>query len=310
MSDSTLKLTRYAKFAWLVLSYNVLVILWGAFVRATHSGAGCGNHYPFCDGEVIPFAPSIEKFIEFFHRATSGIALLLVIALLIWAFRIAHKNYQVRRFAILSLVFILVEAALGAFLVKFELVAENPSMFRAFSGSVHLINTFILLSMLTLTAWFASGGKPLAIRGNKNVWLIVLVIFGVLAVGVSGAIAALGDTLFPSKTLAEALAADLSPTAHIFIRLRVWHPFLSVLVGIFSAVLANWFSSKNKTNLWLKRFANCVGLMVLLQLLIGFLNVILLAPIALQLTHLFLADLLWVSLVLLFANVLAEKSLK
>ena len=77
----------FAAYAWAVLGFNLLVILWGAFVRATGSGAGCGSHWPLCNGEVLPRAPALATLIEFSHRLTSGVALLLVIGLVVGAWR-------------------------------------------------------------------------------------------------------------------------------------------------------------------------------------------------------------------------------
>src|SRR5512136_1928461 len=143
---------RLTRFAWLVLAWNVAVILWGAFVRASGSGAGCGAHWPLCNGEVVPRAPALETMVEFMHRATSGIALLLVVALAAWVFRARPKGHPARRAAGASVVFILVEAAVGAALVLFGLVAENDSVARALFMAGHLANTFVLLACLTLAA--------------------------------------------------------------------------------------------------------------------------------------------------------------
>ena len=55
----------FARFAGAVLGYNLLVIVWGAYVRASGSGAGCGNHWPLCNGVVVPNAPLPEgAFVE------------------------------------------------------------------------------------------------------------------------------------------------------------------------------------------------------------------------------------------------------
>ena len=89
-------MAQVARFAPLVLGWNVAVILWGAFVRASGSGAGCGAHWPLCNGEVVPRAPALETMIEFTHRATSGIALLLVFALCLWVFREKPKGHPAR----------------------------------------------------------------------------------------------------------------------------------------------------------------------------------------------------------------------
>jgi heme A synthase len=93
------------------------VILWGAFVRATGSGAGCGSHWPLCNGELVPRAPQVETVIEFIHRATSGLAFLLVLGLFVLAWRVYPKGDLVRRAAALSFLFIVTEALVGAGLV-------------------------------------------------------------------------------------------------------------------------------------------------------------------------------------------------
>ena len=150
-------LNRFAKFAWFVVLYNILVILWGAFVRASFSGAGCGSHWPLCNGEIVPLNPSVERIIEFAHRASSGIALLLVVALIVWAFR-AYPWGLVRQGAVATGVFIITESLLGASLVLFGWVAFDRSVWRVYSMGLHLINTFLLLGAMTLSAWWASGG--------------------------------------------------------------------------------------------------------------------------------------------------------
>jgi heme a synthase len=298
-------MNRFARYAWLTLVYNVAVILWGAIVRATGSGAGCGSHWPLCNGEVVPRAPRVETIIEFSHRATSGIALLLVVGLAVWAFRSRPRGDAARRAAVWSLIFMLSEAAVGAGLVLFELVADNQSMARALFVATHLINTFLLLSALTLTARFASGGAPFRLRGHSLVGGgIVLGFAGLLLAGVSGAVAALGDTLFPATSLAHALEQDLSPTAHLLIRLRIFHPGIAVAAGLVTLWIALKIL-KLHVSPAADRFAWWTGGLVFTQLLAGLVNVLLLAPVWMQVVHLLVADLLWISFLMLGASALA-----
>lgn len=295
----TMSFNRYAKYAWGVLAYNILVILWGAFVRATGSGAGCGSHWPLCNGEVIPRAAQVETMIEFTHRLTSGLALLLVVGLLVWGLRAYPRGHIVRKGAVFSMLFIITEALLGAGLVIFELVAEDSSSMRAFSIALHLVNTFLLLAALSLTAWWASGGEPLSFRGQGNaLTFFALAFVGIIFLGMSGAITALGDTLFPVESLSEGLQADFSPDSHFLIRLRVWHPLAAVLVGFylmfFGGLVAMFRSDK-----YTRSLAIALVALIIIQLLAGLVNLLLLAPIWMQILHLLLADLLWISLVLL-----------
>ena len=170
----------FARYAWGVLAFNVAVVLWGAYVRATGSGAGCGNHWPLCNGEVTPHAPAVATIIEFTHRATSAIDLALVVVLLAWAFRAFPRRHPVRLGATLSMLFLLTEALIGAALVLLGHVEKNASVTRAYSLSTHLINTLTLLACLTLTAWWASGRPALYARG-RPVWL-ALVSLGVVGI--------------------------------------------------------------------------------------------------------------------------------
>src|SRR4029079_359142 len=225
--------TRLARFAWAVLTYNLAVIAWGAYVRATGSGAGCGAHWPLCNGEVLPRGARVAMLIEFSHRATSGLALLSVVALLIWTWRACRPGHPARRGAALALVFMLTEAGVGAGLVLFQLVADNASFARAMFLSVHLINTFTLLAFLALTACWLSGGAPLSLHGRRGrATALAGLCLGVLVVATSGAVAALGDTLFPVSSLSAALSADLSVTSHVLIRLRILHPVLAAVTAV------------------------------------------------------------------------------
>jgi len=158
--------TRFSTFAWVVLAFNLLVILWGAYVRATGSGAGCGSHWPLCNGVVVPLQPQIETIVEFTHRLTSGLAFLIVLVLVVWAFRAYPRGHPVRLGAMLSMIFIITEALVGAGLGAVWLDGRGPVDRRVISISIHLVNTFLLLATLTLTAWWASGGERIVLRGQ------------------------------------------------------------------------------------------------------------------------------------------------
>ncbi|WP_396624863.1 COX15/CtaA family protein [Luteitalea sp.] len=293
-----------ARTAWLVLAYNLAVIAWGAYVRATGSGAGCGAHWPLCDGRLVPRSLGVSTLIEYSHRITSGIALVSVVLLLVWVRRACPAGHPARRGATMTVVFMLLEAAVGAGLVLFELVADNASIARALFMAVHLTNTFILVAWMALTAWWLSGGDPVAPGDSPGLALGVGgLLTAVTLVGVSGAIAALGDTLFPSQTLAEALAADLSPTSHVLIRLRVFHPALAIATAVLLVVAAPLLARRADTPT-ANRLARGVAGLAVLQVVAGVVNVVLLAPVWMQLLHLLLADVLWITLVLLGAVVL------
>lgn len=301
------QLNRFAKFAWFVLAYTILVILWGAYVRATGAGAGCGSHWPTCNGQVIPRPEQIETIIELTHRVTSGFLGVLIIIMLIWAFRIYPAGHCVRRGTIYSLIFVITEGAIGAGLVLFELVAHDTSVARAVSGALHLINTFILVAWLLLTAWWASGERPFFLRNQGTVLPIILAgTLLLLFVGASGAITALGDTLFPAESLAEGLQQDFSASSHFLVRLRVWHPVIAILTS-FYLFWSNKHIREQRPSKTVNLLAQRLNVVLIVQLIVGFTNVWLLAPVWMQLLHLLLADLVWILFILIGSAALAEQ---
>ena len=296
---------KVARYGWAVLAYNVAVILWGAYVRATGSGAGCGAHWPLCNGEIVPRAAGVATLIEFSHRATSGLALLAVAALVVATFRTCRAGHPARAGAVISGALILSEAAVGAGLVLFQLVADNATMARAMFVAAHLLNTFLLLGALTLTAWWLTVGAPFAAERRGRAYLVTGCV-ALLVAGASGAVAALGDTLFPAQSLAASLRDDLSFTSHLLIRLRVFHPVLAVVAAVVVGSCAARLGRSGPTPN--PRGARIVTAIALGQIALGFFNVVMLAPVWLQLAHLLVADALWIGFVLLGAYTLTDRA--
>ena len=292
---------RFARYAWGTLAYNLVVILWGAVVRATGSGAGCGSHWPLCNGEIIPRAASVELMIEFSHRLTSGIALISTVILVVWAYRRYTRGHIVRRAAAWAMFFMVTEALVGAGLVLLEYVAFDQSVARAYWMAAHLINTFFLLAAITLTAWWASGNKVGAWRNQGMVGgTLLLAGIALLLLSSSGAVTALGDTL--------AIRGGISPQDSAYVArlvdLRIYHPVWAFVVGAF-VVLAARVAATQRPSQQTTRLSRALVALFVVQLLVGALNVALKAPVAMQLLHLLLADGLWILWVVLSASALA-----
>jgi cytochrome c oxidase assembly protein subunit 15 len=292
------------RFAWAVVGYNVLVVLWGALVRATGSGAGCGNHWPLCNGQVIPLSPRLDTVIEFTHRCMTGGSMFVVIGLLVWTFRGTIKGQAARVFAVASTVLLVNEAFLGALLVKLGYVTGNQSVGRVVLLSIHLSNTLLLLAALTLTARLLGTGQrwsELGVGGAKKVWAFCG-LAATLVVGVSGSLAALGDTLFPASTLRAAFAQDFAAGSPWLLRLRGVHPASAVVAAIF----VFWLVGQAK-RAGAERLAGVVVALLGFQFALGLADVLLLAPVGMQILHLLGADLYWVALVTLATVVIWPK---
>lgn len=291
------------RFAWAVLAYFIAVILWGALVRATGSGAGCGDHWPLCNGTVMQHSPRVDTMIEFTHRVTSGISFFSAVGLLIWAFLGTSRGNLARPASVAAVVFTLVEAILGALLVKLGLTAQSQSPLRAPYLALHLTNTLLLLAALTLTAHFLSRTRGYT---RSSVRIVAPVgtstaLIALLVVGVTGSLAALGDTLFPATSIGAALAQDFSATSTWLVRWRWTHPAIAFLASVFLIwVLMRALRPSGHWNN--RRLAALVLILLAAQYVLGLLDVVLLAPVWLQVAHLLGADVLWAALVVLTAR--------
>lgn len=287
-------------FAWGVLAYNVAVILDGALVRATGSGNGCGDHWPLCNGEIVQQHPQITTIIEYAHRATSGIALLAVIGLLVWVFLGTVKRHLARTAAVASLIFILNEALIGALLVLLGMTAQNESPARAFYLALHLTNTLLMLGAMALTAHLLSRERGY-MRGSvelRGAWTASIGLLAVIVTGVTGALTALADTLHPATNLAAAFTQDFSANSDWLVRIRWFHPAVSLIAGFFVAGLA-LMSMRYAEN---RKLGLGLIALLLMQYGLGVGDLLLLTPLSMQILHLLGADLVWIALVILVAR--------
>jgi cytochrome c oxidase assembly protein subunit 15 len=283
-------------FAWVVVGYNILVVLWGAVVRATGSGAGCGKAWPLCNGDFVPHHPRLATIIEFTHRSMSGICTVLIVALAVWVFRATTAGDRARKGAIASVFFLVTEALLGAALVLGGWVDHNISAARVIMQSIHFTNTMLLLAALGVTAWWISRRDHTSSKTRAEgtlVWPAWIAAISTIVVGATGAVAALADTLFPSPSLREALAADFATSAPLLVRMRWIHP-ASALVGLCCVL---WLALRVRSKL-----SGTVVALLALQILLGIVDVLTLAPTWMQIVHLLVADIYWIALVALVGD--------
>ena len=263
-------------------------------MRATGSGAGCGDHWPLCNGQILPHHPRLATVIEFTHRSMTGICTALTAGLIAWTFLAHPRSARARKASVWSGLLLLTEALLGAILVLGHFVEHNTSDLRVFVQAIHFTNTMLLLAALSL-AWWWQKPRPEPLATNSfaprlSAWALFLTIL----TGATGSVAALADTLFPAPTLHAALLADLDPNSPLLIRMRWMHPAASFAAFLLIAALA--FS--------LRHGRPTLLLLLTAQFLLGIADVLTLAPLTLQVLHLLGADLLWCALVITSAGVL------
>lgn len=294
-----MKNRKFAALAWFFVAYLVGVILFGAWVRITGSGNGCGSHWPACNGDIIPQAPAVKTIIEYTHRLMSGLCGIIALVLVVWARKVSRPVF---RASLWTLFFLVVESLLGALLVKRHLVVDDVSVARAYTVALHLANTLLLVASATLLAWRASS-EPTPVAGESRKATRVLLgvaLVAVLLTSMSGAVTALGDTVFPTKpamdgTLIAKIRADTSAGQHFLVRLRVIHPVMAVLAAFLVAgVLAGTIARHGNAGTANARLATLALTAVVCQTGAGILNVLLAAPGWLQIVHLLLAEAVWI----------------
>jgi cytochrome c oxidase assembly protein subunit 15 len=291
-----------ARLAWLIVAYNIVIILWGAYVRVSGSGAGCGSRWPLCNGEILPSGTQFQTLIEFVHRVTSALSLVIVSFLVVWCWRRTSKGDWARYSSVCGLFLLFNEALLGALLVLSDHVGLDPSAAHALFLCLHFGNTLLLLAALTLTARWLSNRKRrfVVVRKPQERIAIGLGLVSVMAIGMTGSLASLGDTIFPVGSLRHALMQDFSSSSHVLLRLRLLHPVAAVIGSLY--VLWLLWNLQGKRDWSASRLV--LGATLMAQIVVGLMNVILLTPVWLQMTHLLVAELFWVLLVVASAELL------
>ncbi len=300
----------YTGAAWAALVFTLFVVLWGGFVSASGAGDGCGDDWPLCGELLSPSAgataaDTADTLVEFTHRATSGLALLAVAGLAVWSRRRFPPGHRARWWAALSLAFMVVESLIGAALVVFQWVDMNVSLARALVQPVHLANTYFLMGALACAAWWSGRRRPAAVLDpGRPDRLVAAALGGLIVVSAFGTAASLASTVFPSESFLDGVRSDFAGGAHYLIRLRVWHPVAVVAFAGYLIWLGRRLAGTQPQSL--PAAFHPTAAVLAAQLAVGALDAVLLAPIGLQMAHLFLAHALWLGLMALWLHFRSE----
>lgn len=297
----------FHKFCLAVLFLALFVILWGAWVRFSHSGDGCGANWPLCHNEWIPESDSSKTWVEWFHRASSSVFGLFVLFLVFFSFKYFPKNHKVRFWSVMTLVFTISEALIGAFLVLKGLTGQNFSGLRLFILNAHLLNSLFLTASLVLCLRYSSGVVSIPFKK------IGFLAGGCLIIALTGSIASLSNTLFPSSSLSEGWVMDFDENSPWIVHLRLWHPVIAVFVGGAVLFYLLWnFTGKNDFIQLMELFKNKKSILYKLKTLIdynkqfflicllflglftGGAALLTLSPLMMKMIHLLTAYLIWI----------------
>lgn len=301
----------WSKISWVLVLYTLLVILWGAWVRISFSGDGCGDHWPLCHGEILPLQHGKKTWVEFTHRIMSGAYGVFVLIFFLSLRRILPPSHPARFWNRMTLLFMISEALLGAKLVLLRLVGTNDSPLRSFSMGLHLMNSLILVGSSVLLALFLSQShwkkrteSPVLLEFSRLRKFFILLGLGFLFLNFSGALAALSTTLFPAKHFLESLE-NQRQSSHYLLALRSFHPILGLVFGIgfasFALILRNLAKEVS-----VRRRASIFAYVSLASLGVGVFTLFLASPVVLKLSHLLGVYALWTSALALVQSLIYE----
>lgn len=284
----------FSRFATSTLVLTLIVILWGAFVRLSGSGDGCGASWPLCQGVLVPKSPTTEMLIEFLHRLSSGLAFLFVVGLFFWSRKLFTKGHKARKWASYSLAFMITESLIGAALVLFELVDESTSIWRVVVLALHQLNTLLLLSSILLTRLSAPADWSLNTeQSQKYLKHFVAAYAGLSLVAVFGVVAALASMLYPAETLLAGVQQDFDSSSPLLIRLRILHPLLAIgVTGYVLWFITQWLPSGAAEGREFKPdLSKLLAILLVTQFLLGGMTWLTQGVVVMKLLHLLLADL-------------------
>jgi heme A synthase len=298
--------SRIPILAWSMLWLTVAVVVGGALVRATDSGAGCGESWPICGGQIIPEIGNYHTAIEVSHRLMTGLLGFVLIAVFVLVRRHYDKSHRLRRAVFVAGILLIIESLLGASLVLFGWVEFDASIARLIVVPIHLVNTFLLVAAMTAVAFFADGGAGFRVDPKKTLDKVLggsLLI--ILIIGATGALNALADTLIKSDALRTAVGDEILVTESVLRQIRTIHPFVAIIGGLALFMLVRYLTAEASKRV--KLIGLGVQAIIWAQFILGLLNIALNVPLEIQLVHLFVADLLWISFVVIALHLLSDR---
>lgn len=297
-----MKPLRRLAYVSIVLAY--IQIVFGAVVRITGSGMGCGDHWPRCLGSWLPDLGNAQTGIELTHRVLGvllGFSIILLLALAWQAARGAGNDARgVLRGAQLSTLIVVAVGLLGRQAVKMEL--------QPYIVVIHLIGAISLLAVLATTAVRAGGfGADANLAGvppktyraaGAAVGLAFLVlVLGALTANVPGAAGSCGGFPWCRTEMASGPGLHIQLTHRVLAFLLLFH-VMALVIGI----------AKRGAPRSVARAANISFGLILAQIVVAAGLVEMNLPRSLQSLHQAVGTLVWLS-IFVFAT-LARKGMR
>jgi heme A synthase len=267
---------RFARLAWTAATFTYLLIILGAIVRITGSGLGCGEHWPLCNGRLLP-PLDLPTMIEYGHRLAAAAVSVLVAVLAIYTWLLRRgagsgERHRPDRTAYVALGLLILQVLLGAVTVKLSL--------PPWTVILHLGTAMLLLATLIMVA----RGRPSARPSRAGLWALglgfVTVLFGALTANLGASSACLRFPLCNGQVI---------PAGNYLQHIHWAHRLLAYT--LFGYVV--WWALHSRT-----RGAWFVVALVTLQVTVAAAMVLLALPPSLQAAHVAVGAGVWAVLVL------------
>jgi protoheme IX farnesyltransferase len=283
----------YRRLALTATVLAVGLITLGGVVRLTGSGMGCGDHWPLCNGRILPNLRDTLEVIEWSHRWVASLLSATVVALAAVGWRSHRRQAALRNPATLAAIVLIAQVLLGAVTVKLGTAA--PAVV------IHLTNAMVLLAVLVVCVLRSApdgiGGRDGHSAGGPRLPELTAalgfatIVFGAFVANYDAGVYCLGFPL---------CGGELAPPATALGRLQWAHRLLAFTFLGFSLATLGWSQRLPRdTSRPIRRAAHAVVGLTVLQILIAAVMILQLLPTPLRALHLFLGSLVWLSLVVL-----------
>jgi cytochrome c oxidase assembly protein subunit 15 len=290
----------FSRFALALSILTFMLIVLGATVRSMGAGLACPD-WPLCHGQLIP-PMDPEIFIEWFHRLVAALVSTLFLGLAIWVVAIKELRQKFLGFVLVSVALLITQIVLGALTVMKLLAFETVTMHLG-TGTLFLTS----LALITIMAFKEAGSFPaLAVQPGiirPLAFVAMLATYGQILLGglVSTKYAALACPDFPT------CHGMLFPPMEGAVATHMIHRYGAYTLALL--ITALMIVARKSPDAFVRRGTMLAFGLVAVQVCLGIANVLFQVPVPLSASHLGVAELILMTLLVVNLGMLGERKI-
>ena len=278
-------LTTLRRFSYAALAVAFTHLVFGAIVRISGSGMGCGDHWPLCYGHLFPPMDRPDLVVEWTHRLLASILVITVVAFATVAWRARREprvggRGGVLRAALLAVAAVFAAALLGAVTVK---LGNTP--YATVAHWLLAMTLFATLGAAAMRAGALGGTSASAEQASRRVLraAYAAATLAFLAVALGGLTAKLPDAAIACRSFPlcgrDPIAADQG------VHTQITHRVLATLLLLHLTGVVAGLSRRRDESRTVARAAQIALGLVVLQIVIAASMVLLRLPAVLRSLH-------------------------